>query len=177
MDSTYSQLIQSLITSTKSIFPDNKVIRAQQGGNEPTNPYVVVQVIREDQVGTPYVDTLLSTTNKITTTVVYDALVQFSFISKDSDAAGNMVKQFVQLMKTPSTREVFRINRLSCRQISSVRTVSSLREGEWVQHYNVDATFSYASITEQTYQPITSVTLEDEMSGEVTTIPPEVIIP
>lgn len=176
MDSIHSQLMQSLITSTKSIFPDNKVIRAQQGGKEPTNPYVVIQVIRDEQIGGAYIDTLLSSTNTISTTVMYEALVQFSFISKDSEVAGNMAKQFNQYMNTPATREVFRVNKLSKKQSSPIRNVASLREGEWVEHYNVDVSFNYASITEQAYQPITSVTFLDEMSGEVTTVP-EVTIP
>ena len=176
MDSIFSQLMQSLITATKTIFPDNKVIRAQQGGAEPSNPYVSIRVIRDEQVGRNYVDTLLSEDSEITTTVNYETLVQFSFLSKDSDVAGDMAKQFIQYLNTPVTLRNFRINKLSKISVTPIRNVASLRDGEWVEHYNVDVLFNYASRTVQSFQPIEVVEMLDELSGEVFTVPPEVVI-
>lgn len=177
MDSSYSQLIQSVITATKSIFPDNKVIRGNTNGQEPNNPYVAVRVIRNTPTGLPYNDTNLSAGGIITTRVNYEALVQFSFTSIDEEAAANLAQTFVQYINTPPTREIFRQNNLGKTSISSIRNVAYKRESVWTQYYNVDVTFVYATITQQEMTPITAVEITEEISGTVSVVPPNVVIP
>jgi len=177
MENSYSQLMQALITSTKYIFPNNKVIRKVLGKNEPDAPYVALQVIREVQIGAGTTSTLVDTEGNISVLVPYEALVQFSFISKDEEAASNMARHFIQFMNTPKVKNIFRSNNLSQKGMSSLRNVASLREGEWVQHQNVDVTFTYSSLTTQQQDIINSIEIVDEITGEVITIPPEVIIP
>lgn len=177
MDNSYSQLMQSIFTATKSIFPDNKVIRANQGEAEPQNPYVVYSVIRDTQIGLAYQDTLLSSSNEAITKANYEVLVQFSFISKDVDASGNMVKTFVQALNSPTIREVFRKNKLSKTDISPIRNVPIKRESTWIQFYNVDVTFTYAVETKQIMTPIEVVEITEEITGTVYTVPPDVVIP
>lgn len=177
MDSIYSQLMQSLITATKSIFPDNKVIRGNTNGQEPDNPYIAVRLIRNNQIGIAQNDSQLTVDGKMTTKVNYEALVQFSFTSIDEEVAADLAYTFVQYLNTPKTREIFRINHLGKTGVSTVRNVPYKRESEWTQYYNVDVTFVYASITTQDMNPITAVELIDEISGTVFVVPPEVIIP
>ena len=175
-DNSYSQLMQSLITSTKDLFPSTKVIRANENGPEPTGPYISVKVIRDTQSGQASQDSLLSPSLQSTTIANYTALVQFSFTSIDEDAAGDLAKTFVQYMNTSITREVFRRNKLSKLSVSVIRNVPYVRETVWTQYFNVDVTFSYAVKTTQTTIPIEVVEITDSLSGEVFTVPPDVII-
>ena len=177
MDNSYSTLMQSLFTSTKTIFPDNKVIKANLSEAEPEDPYVVFRIIREQQLGLGYNDTFLSATNVMTTRVNYEAVVQFSFTSKDEGAAGSMAKTFVQALNSPLTRETFRKNKLSKVSMSPLRGVPLKRETMWVQSFNIDVTFNYAVVTSDVMTPITVVQIEDEIEGTVFTVPPDVVIP
>lgn len=177
MDNSYSQLIQSVITATKTMFPNNKVIRGNTNGQEPDNPYIAVRVIRNTPVGLPYNDTNLSATGIMTTRVNYEALVQFSFTSIDEEAAADLAHHFVQHLNTPVTREVFRKNKLGKTAVSTIRNVAYKRESVWTQYYNVDVTFVYATITQQDMTPITAVQVTEEISGTVFVVPPDVIIP
>lgn len=171
-----SDLIQSLVTATKYIFPDTIVARAKNNLPEFDEPYITVRVLSNTPVGTPSVDTLLSTSNKQTTTVNYNALVQFSFTALDEDVSFDLATHFAHVMNSTSVREAFRANNLSKLTISSVRDVSYMRETIWTQYYNVDVLFAYASVTEETLVPITAVQIEDLVSGEVFTVPPDVVI-
>ncbi len=177
MDNSYSQFIQSVVTSTKSMFPDNKVIIGNSNGQEPINPYISLRVIRNTPVGSAYNDTQLSSDGMMSTRVNYEALVQFSFTSTDEEAAADLAYTFVQYINTPRTREVFRRNNLGKTNISSVRNVAYKRETVWTQYYNVDVTFVYATITRQEMTPITAVELTEEISGTVFVVPPNVVIP
>lgn len=177
MDNSYSQLIQSVITATKTMFPDNKVIRGNTNGQEPDNPYIAIRVIRNTPTGLPYNDTNLSSTGVMTTRVNYEALVQFSFTSIDEESAADLAHHFVQHLNTPATREVFRKNKLGKTLVSSIRNVAYKRESVWTQYYNVDVTFVYATITQQDMTPITAVQVTEEISGTVFVVPPNVIIP
>lgn len=177
MDSSYSDLMQSIFTATKTLFPDNKVIKANLSGSEPENPYIVFRVIRDEQLGLAYNDTLLNASNVMTTRANYEVLVQFSFVSKDEDIAGSLVKTFVQALNSPVTREQFRKNKLSKTNISPIRSIPTKRETTWIQYYNVDVTFNYAVVTSNVMVPITVVQIEDEIEGTVFTVPPDVVIP
>lgn len=177
MDNSYSQLIQSVITATKSVFPDNKVIRGNTNGQEPDNPYIAVRVIRNTQNGLAYNDTQLSSDGYMTTRVNYEALVQFSFTSTDEEAAADLAHTFVQYINTPATREIFRKNKLGKTTVSSIRNVAYKRESVWTQYYNVDVTFVYATLTRQQMTPITAVEVTEEISGTVFVVPPNVVIP
>lgn len=169
--------MKNLVTSTKSIFPNNKVIRSTQSEEEPTGPYVSINLIRDTQVGQMYQDTLLSDSNIMITKANYEALVQFSFVSRELDVAGDMAKTFVHALGTPLTRETFRKNKVSVLSKSPIRNVPSKRESTWVQYAIVDITFTYAVETRQTMVPITAVQITEEITGTVFTVPPDVVIP
>lgn len=175
-DTIGSQLFTSLMLSTKSLFPNNKVIRAQTGGAEPQDPYVSLRIIRDRQLGLANIPTLLSNTNQTKIQVNWEALVQFTFTSIDEEDAFDLAKTFVQYLNTPLTREIFRSNKLSWSTVSPIRNVNYVRESVWTQHYNVDVTFYYAATTLQTIVPIEVVEMTDLISGEVYTVPPDVII-
>lgn len=175
-DSSYTKLRESLVTSTKLIFPDNKVIFGNVNGEEPDNPYVVIRIIKDEQTSMAYNDTLLSPTSQMTTTVNYEILAQFSFLSRDTTAAGDMVKTFVQYLNTPPILEELRKNRLGKKSISQIRNVAIKRETSWIQSYNVDVTFIYAIRTSQTMVPIVTVEVGNDITGEVFTAPPDVVI-
>jgi hypothetical protein len=178
-DTIYSQLRQSIYTATKSLFPDNKVIIANTNAEEPNGPYVAIRLIRNTQLGTAYVDTLLSAAGKMTTTTNHEALVQFTFTSVDEtspNVAGDMVTYFEQTMETSLTREVFRVNNLSKIRISPIRNVAYKRENVWTECFNIDVTFMFAVRTIQDMVGIETVAIEDPITGVVYTIPPNVDI-
>lgn len=176
-ETSYTDLSLNLIAATKSLFPNNKVIFGNLGKPEPDNAYVVIRVIRDSQNGVAQTATLLNLSNQMNTLVNYEALVQFSFLSTEDDTAANLAKYFIQYLNTPLTREIFRANNLSKLSVSPIRNVTNPRESTWTQHYNVDVTFVYSILTQQTTIPITVVQVSDEISGTVFTVPPDVIIP
>jgi hypothetical protein len=182
-DTIQSQLRQSLFTSTKALFPDNKVIFGNTNLGEPDEPYVIIRIIRNTKVGTAYLDTLLNADSIQTTTNHYEALVQFSFVSAEPitdenpfDIAADMVSYFEQILDTSSVRENFRVNHLAKLRVSPIRNVAYQRETLWTNFYNIDVTFLYAVRTEQNMIGIDTVVVE-EMNGDTYTIPPNVVIP
>jgi len=177
MDSSYSQLMQSVMTATKSIFPDNKVIVANQSENEPDGPYVAFSVIRDTQIGLSYHDTQLSSSNINITRANYEVLIQFSFVSREMYVSGDMVKTFIQALSAPPTREIFRKNKLSRSSASPSRYVPSKRESTWVHYHLVDVTFTYSVETRQSMIPIVTAEITDDITGTVYTVPPDVVIP
>ncbi len=175
-ENSYSQLMTSLVTSTKALFPATTVGRSNQGNIEPNKPYISIKIIRDTQAGSATQDTLLNEDSESRTIATYTAVVQFSFTSIDEDAAGDLAKTFVQYMNTSLTREVFRANKLSKLSVSVIRNVPYLRESVWTQYFNVDVTFAYSVTTTQVMTPIETVEITDLLSGEVFTVPPDVII-
>ncbi len=178
-DTIYSQLRQNLFTATKSLFPDNKVIIANTNAPEPNGPYVAIRIIRNIQVGTPYTDTLLTAASVMSTTTTHEVLVQFTFCSIDEEnlnEAGDMVTFFEQSMETMPTREVFRVNNLSKVRVSPIRNVAYKRENVWTECFNIDVTFMFAVRTYQNMIGIDTVAIEDPLTGDIYTIPPNVDI-
>lgn len=176
-DTIYSQLRQNLVTATKTIFPSNKVILSNLNGQEPNNPYVAIRIIRDTQTGIASHDTRLSATGKQTTTTNHEVLVQFSFVAvEDFDAAGDLATHFLQKLETSATREAFRLNHLAKLSATPLRNMTYKRETLWAQQYNVDILFMYAVRTEQAMTPIDTVVMEDLLTGDVYTIPPNVVI-
>jgi hypothetical protein len=173
---SYSDLKLALATSLKTIFPNNAVIRSQQNGPEPSNPYVVITVLRATQTGMPHRETLVDQ-GFSTIRVDYQAVVQFSFISKNEESAGDMANLFMQRVNHPSTREVFRSNGLAYLSGSNLRNVANKRETTWIQSYNVDINFLFSILTSDEAITINTVEITDLLSGEVFTAPTNVIIP
>lgn len=177
MIDSYSQLTRSIFTSVKSIFPDNKVIEGNQSGNEPQNPYVSFQIVRDVPLGMTSGRGLLGSDNSIPVISNWEALIQFSFVSKDFGVAGNMAKTFVHMLNAPNTLEIFRKNKLCKTTTSPIRNLPVKRDLDWIHYFNVDVAFIYAVETREELIPMTVVEITNQISGTVFTVPPEVVIP
>jgi hypothetical protein len=139
---------------------------------EPPNPYVVVNIITQRQIGRVETATRTDDEFNMWFNTHYEVDVQFSFCGS---TAGDLAYEFQQmLLNNVVVTEAFQIYNLAPIRKSNVRRAPQKRDTGWVEYQNMDVTFSYAV---QTVQPIDWVEHVgiDINSGEVNiniTVPP-----
>lgn len=156
-----------------SEYPDHEVIFSHTNSTEPSQSYVVINILSVEQQGRQSNSTMTSLVDNQevqTITASYEVYVQFSFIGSLS---GEMSSSFNQrLGSNPIVEQEFRRNKLGFLRKSQVRRAPQKRETKWVEYHNLDAYFSYSAITQQVVDIIETVILQDLITGEVYTVPP-----
>ena len=149
------------------------VIYSHQNGSEPAASYVVIQIVSLDQIGRNETSTLTdeATPQKhLTIKAVYEGTVQFSFCGSE---APDLAHDFLQaICNNVVITEAYQRNNLAPMRKSILRRAPQKRETEWVEFFNMDVTFSYMVRTTQDIDWVEHVTILDENSGEIITIPP-----
>lgn len=152
-------LKKSLYSPIKKIveteFPNTTVIHSHQSGNEPTGTYVVINPILKSQIGRTSYSTTASDVETIHIVTHWESTIQFEFIGDDS---ADMSMYFELCMNNPIWWEEFQRNELSYIRKSDVRNSHMKRETEWVERYNIDATFTFSITQTQIVDIIEDIT-------------------
>lgn len=155
-------------------FTNPIVIFSHENGPEPSVSYVVVNILNIEQQGHHSTSTQTTTDYKLDVRVVYEVMVQFSFIGSLS---GDMAQSFTQrINNVPVSREALTKNNLGFMRKSQIRRAPQKRETHWVEYHNVDATFNYIVNTSDISDWVESVIVDSEQTG-VFTVPEGIIIP
>jgi hypothetical protein len=175
----YSQVRQALRnTALKALELDEydvPVLFSHSNGPEPAESYVVINIVDLASIGKQSSSTLTDTQEQLTIINNYEVRAQFSFCGSLS---GDMVMSFVQRIgANPLVHQEARRNNLGFMRKSSIRRAPQKRETQWVEFQNLDVTFSYAVRTDQLIDVIDTVILQNEVSGEIFTVPEGVTIP
>lgn len=173
--SIYSELRTAVRSGVLKVYTGNvpavEVIYSHLPDNapEPPNPYVIVQIIAQRQIGRVETTTLTDVEKNIWFKAHYEIDVQFSFCGS---TAGDLAYEFQQsLLNNVVVQEAFQINNLSPIRKSNLRRAPQRRDTGWIEYQNMDVTFSYAVRTKQPIDWVEHVGI-DINSGEVTIIVP-----
>lgn len=156
-----------------SEYPTTPVIFSHSNGTEPAESYVVVNILNIEQQGHHSTSAQTTTDYKLAVRVVYEVMVQFSFVGSLS---GDMSQSFNQRINNPSFRETLTKNHLGFMRKSQIRRAPQKRDTKWVEYHNLDATFNYIVNTEEVSDWVESVIVDSEQTG-VFTVPEGIIIP
>lgn len=166
--------IRKAALAALSEFTNPIVIFSHENGPEPSVSYVVVNILNIAQQGHHSTSTQTTTDYKLDVRVVYEVMVQFSFIGSLS---GDMAQSFTQrINNVPVSREALTKNNLGFMRKSQIRRAPQKRETHWVEYHNVDATFNYIVNTSDISDWVESVIVDSEQTG-VFTVPEGIIIP
>ena len=176
--SAYSSFRTAVRLGTLEVFeqfgwPGVPVIYSHQNGSEPSSPYVVVQIISLNQVGRNESSTLTDDAipqKHLTIKATYEGRVQFTFAGTD---APDMAQDFLQAVcNNVVITEAYQKNSVAPMRKGTLKRSPQKRDTQWVEFFSIDVTFSYAIRTTQDIDWVEHVTILDENSGEIITIPP-----
>lgn len=176
--STYSDFRSAVRIGTLKVlqefgYPTTQVIYSHQNGSEPSTPYVVIQIVSLNQVGRNESSTLTdesSPSKKLTIKATYEGRVQFMFCGS---TAPDMAQDFTQaICNNIVVTEAYQRNNLAPMRKGNVTRSPQKRDTGWVEFFTTNVVFSYAIKTTQDIDWVEHVTILDENSGEIITIPP-----
>lgn len=158
-------------------FTNPVVIFSNNNGSEPSESYVVVNILSIEQQGHVSKSTLTTVGNELIFQVAYEIQAQFSFIGSLS---GDMVQSFTQnINNNPVSTEESKRQKLGFMRKSQVRRAPQKRDTKWVEYHNMDVTFSYVIITSQPVDIVTGVVIQENISNNTETIkfPDSIVYP
>lgn len=175
--SIYSDVSNGIIGTAivaLSEYTDPLVILSHQNGAEPSKTYCVINILSIEQQGHHSTSTQTTSDFKLNVRVVYEVMVQFSFIGSLS---GEMAQSFTQkINNTPLVREALTNNNLGFMRKSQIRRAPQKRDTKWVEYHNIDATFNYIVNTTDVTDWVESIIADSEQTGDFT-IPEGVATP
>lgn len=116
------------------------IIFSHGNGPEPSQSYIVINVLSVEQEGGSSTSSLLNRANKLDMRVMYTALVQFSFYGSES---GKLAHNFIHMINSPFVSEVMSSKNLSILSKTRLRRNPQKRETQWVDAFSFDARFNY----------------------------------
>lgn len=144
-----------------SEFPTTPVVFSHSGGSEPAESYVVVNILSIEQQGHHSTSAQTTTDYKLAVRVVYEVMVQFSFVGSLS---GDMSQSFTQrINNNPTTLQALTKNNLGFMRKSQIRRAPQKRDTKWVEYHNLDATFNYIVNTNQLVDVVEGVVIEENL--------------
>lgn len=154
--------IRRVALSALSEFPNPQVIFSHLSGSEPSESYVVINILEDRQIGHHMTSTLADSSNQLSIQTSIEIMVQFSFIGSLS---GEMCKSFSQrINNNPIALEDIKRNKLGILRKSQIRRAPQKRDTKWVEYHNIDVTFNYIANTNQVIDVVEGVVLEDNTS-------------
>lgn len=158
--SIFEKLEVSLHTACEealeSYHPNTLIIFSNQSGQEPSNPYIVLDVLFNEQIGRTQTSTRADPVYgeggeiahyTLNSQAHYEVTVQVSCIGSE---AGTLAFDFHHLLNTTLVWEKFQLQNLYPIRKTDIRRSPVLRETKWVDRYNFDVTFTFAVSTNQT---------------------------
>lgn len=162
------QAIRKAALGSLKDFTNPVVIFSNGNGSEPSESYVVVNILSIEQQGHTSKSSLLNASNEIIFQVAYEVMVQFSFIGSLS---GDMSQAFTQnINNNPLSLQENQRQKLGLMRKSQIRRAPQKRDTKWVEYHNMDVTFSYVVVTNQLVDVVEGVVIEEN-----TTEPPVLI--
>lgn len=170
---------RAAIGSLLDFFPDTVtqdkyIVFSNSNGTEPADSYVVINILNIEQQGHHSTSSQTTADFKLNVRVVYEVMVQFSFVGSLS---GDMAQSFTQrINNVPASREALTKNNLGFMRKSQIRRAPQKRDTKWVEYHNLDATFNYIVNSTDVVDWVESVIVDSEQTG-VFTVPEGIIIP
>lgn len=168
-------VIQSLI----EYFPttedqDKYIFFSHTGGTEPSNPFVVINILGIEQIGKHSTSTLADPTqNILNIRASYEINVQFSFCGS---TGGDMAQSFSQRINNNQLSfESLNKEKLSVMRKSNIRRAPQKRDTKWVEYFNQDVVFTYTLNTEQPVDWVEAVVIESDIKASPEDTDPSVI--
>lgn len=158
-------VIQSLI----EYFPtqkdqDDLIFFSHTNGLEPSRPFVVINILSNEQVGKHSTSTLSDPSqDMLYIRASYEMTVQFTFCGS---TAGDMAYSFSQrINNNPFSFSSLNKEKLSVLRKSKVRRAPQKRDTGWVEYFNQDVVFSYTVNTSQPVDWIEAVVIESDIKA------------
>jgi len=174
----YSHLEDALYAVTLvalSEFTDPVCIFSHLNGTEPAESFVIINILSNTQQGHHTTSTLTDTQEILATQASYEVFVQFSFCGSKS---GEMSSSFNQrINNNHKVFEELAKNNMGVMRKSPMRRAPQKRDTKWVEYHNLDVTFSYTVVTQELVDVIEVVILQDIITGDVFTVPPDIVTP
>lgn len=120
--------------------PDTPIIFSYGNGPEPSQSYIVINILSVEQEGGVSTSSLLNRANKLDMRVMYTALVQFSFYGSES---GKLAHNFIHMINSPFASGAMSSKNLSILSKTRLRRNPQKRETQWVDAFSFDARFNY----------------------------------
>lgn len=176
--SIYSQLedgLRNVALVALSEFTNPQVIFSHVNGTEPAESFVIINILSNTQQGHHTTSTLTDTQEILATQASYEVFVQFSFCGSKS---GEMSSSFNQrINNNHKVFEELAKNNMGVMRKSPMRRAPQKRDTKWVEYHNLDVTFSYTVVTQELVDVIEVVILQDVITGDVFTVPPDIVTP
>lgn len=148
----YQDLEDSLYDLVIGLFPTWTIIFAYANVEEPTSPYVAIDVRKIESIGREYTThkgEINPMTGDAVTMTIQDSLTQirFEFVGKydDNTTTAEMATQLEMALRTPRSFELMKLNRLALHKKLSVRRLPQKRDTDMYMIYQLDCTFAYCS--------------------------------
>lgn len=186
MAGVYSDLRKAIrravIQSLVEYFPtqadqDKYIFFSHTGGTEPSNPFVVINILGIEQQGHTQTASTTNEQFELIHQAAYEVNVQFSFCGS---TAGDMAQSFTQRVNNSVlSLDATRKEKLGVLRKSNLRRALQKRDTQWVEYFNQDVVFSYIIRTTQVVDWVESVILENQIvdPSETFTVPPGIPIP
>lgn len=136
----YTSLEDRLWELSNVISPDVPVVFGHENGREPSESYLMINVLSIEQEGESSIPALLNRNRKLDVRVWYSTLVQFSFYGSE---AGKNAHNFIHLLNAPHAREEMSRSNVAILTKTRLRRNPQRRETEWVDAFSFDARFNY----------------------------------
>lgn len=136
----YTSLEDRLWKLSTVISPDVPVVFGYENGREPSESYIMINVLSVEQEGESSIPALLNRDRKLDVRVWYSTLVQFSFYGSE---AGKNAHNYIHLLNAPQAREEMSRSNVAILTKTRLRRSPQRRETEWVDAFSFDARFNY----------------------------------
>lgn len=172
--STLRAAIRSVALVANSEYPTMQINYSHSNGTEPVDSYASINILDVQQIGHHSTPALTRENEILDIRVVYEVMVQFSFFGS---LAGDAAHSFTQrINNNPLVFEELSKQKLGVMRKTTLRRNPQKRDTKWVEAFNMDITFSYIVNTPQLVDVVEIVILQDELSGDIFTVPPDAVI-
>lgn len=167
-------------------FPDElsaPIIYSHLSGSEPSESYVVINLLGIYPQGRAQVSTLTTTDFKYTYSSNYEVEYRLVFVGSDG---GDLAHTFAnKVAGSPSVKDAFRANKLGYMRKGAIARSPVKRETQWVDYHSLDITFSYQVMSQEEIDYFDSVIINGivvnegdvEVYNETFAIPEDTPIP
>ena len=163
-DAVYNVTLAAL-----SEFTNPVVIHSYGNGLEPAESFVTINVLSIEQQGHHSTSSRLDTSFKQSTQVAYEAMVQVTFVGSK---AGDMAQSFTQRINNNyKVLESLTRNKLGVMRKSQVRNTPQKRDTKWVDYHNIDVTFSYIGLTQDTVDVVEATVVQNLSADTIFRVP------
>lgn len=178
----YVPIRRALVSAGKKAlfaeFPTSEIIVSHSNPDqlsELPESYGVINILSISSTGKTAISTGANEDSQVSLQAHYEIQAQFSFIG--SQSADMAFCFYHNISANPVVFEELYKSKIAYLRKSDVRRAPQRRETQWVEAFNVDATFNFIVNYQQVVDTVDAVILQDTISGEIYTVPPNIVIP